>query len=164
VQAERLRKIGVGRLGAVVFDLINLADGKPLPLENHHYVGAGPLLVQDGKPVPKYEGHHWFHHPPFTHQRHPRTAIAWTKDKHEVMLVTVDGRQPDHSVGFTLPELAAFLVKQGAYMAYNMDGGGSTTMAIQGEVVNRFSDVWGGYLGDKPIERRRCDALLLFAR
>jgi len=49
-------------------------------------------------------------------------------------------------------------------MAYNMDGGGSTTMAIRGDVVNRFSDVWGGYLGDKPIERRRCDALLLFAR
>ena len=163
--AQRLRKIGVGQSVDVAFDLINLADGgKPLPFENHHYVSAGPLLVKDGKPVSQYEGHHWFHQPPFTHQRHPRTAIAWTKDNRDVMLVTVDGRQPNHSVGFTLPELADFLVKQGAHMAYNMDGGGSTTMAIGGDVVNRFSDVWGGYLGDKPIERRRCDALLLFAR
>ncbi|MBT3606306.1 MAG: phosphodiester glycosidase family protein [Candidatus Latescibacteria bacterium] len=163
-QAERLRKMHVGTSVAVAFDLMNIADGKHLPFKDHHYVSAGPLLVRGGKPVSEYEGHHWFHKSPFTHQRHPRTAIAWTENKREVMLVTVDGRQPDHSVGFTLPELADFLVKQGAHTVYNMDGGGSTTMAIGGEVVNHFSDVWGGRLGDKPIERRRCDALLLFSR
>lgn len=163
-QAEQLRNMDVGTVVDVAFDLTNLADGKPLLFENHHYVSAGPLLVREGESVPEYKGHHWFHKPPFTHKRHPRTAIAWSKDNREVMLVTVDGRQPDHSVGFTLPELTDFLVKQGAHTAYNMDGGGSTTMAIGKKVVNRFSDVWGGYLGDKPIERRRCDALLLFSR
>lgn len=163
-RAAQLRKVVVGVTADVAFDLVNLADNKPLPLENHHYVSAGPLLVREGKPVPTYEGEHWFHKPPFTHARHPRTAIGWSRDGREVMLVTVDGRQPGHSVGFTLPELAQFLADRGAYTAYNMDGGGSTAMAIGGEVVNRFSDVWGGRLGEKPIERRRCDALLLFSR
>ena len=163
-QAEKLKQMTVGSKADVVFRLVNLADDKPLSLENHHYVSAGPLLVREGKAVPSYEGQHWFHKPPFTHARHPRTAIAWSRNGREVMLVTVDGRQPGHSVGFTLPELAQFLIDRGAYTAYNMDGGGSTTMAIADAVVNRFSDVWGGYLGDKPIERRRCDALLLFPR
>ena len=163
-RAEQLRTIQVGATADVAFQLLNLADYKMLPLKNHHYVSAGPLLVREGKPVSSYEGEHWFHKPPFTHARHPRTAIAWSRNGREVMLVTVDGRQPGHSVGFTLPELAQFLIDRGAYTAYNMDGGGSTTMAIADSVVNRFSDVWGGYLGDKPIERRRCDALLLFPR
>lgn len=162
--ADQLKQIPIGSPASIALELRDLATGDLLPLANRDYISAGPVLVRNGRPVPEYKGRHWFHEPPFTHRRHPRTAIGWNRSGRVLFLITVDGRQPGHSAGFTLPELAAFLAERDIHTAYNMDGGGSTTMAIQNEVVNRFSDVWGGALGSKPIERRRCDALLLFPR
>ena len=64
-------------------------------------------------------------------------------------------------MGMTLDELSDFMAELGAHNAYNLDGGGSSTMVVEGEVVNSFSDVWPG---GRRMERRRCDALLLFPR
>jgi len=58
----------------------------------------------------------------------------------EVLIVVIDGRQPEWSAGVTLPELAEFFVSLGAEQALNLDGGGSSTMLIQNEIVNRPSD------------------------
>ena len=55
-------------------------------------------------------------------------------------LVTVDGRQPGYSVGMTNFELAQTLVRLGAVRAMALDGGGSTTMAFDGRLLNRPSD------------------------
>jgi len=71
--------------------------------------------------------------------RAPRTAIGITAD-HRLFLVTVDGRQPHHSIGMTLWELAQFMVQLGCQEAVNLDGGGSTTFVVRGRVVNRPSD------------------------
>ena len=161
---DMLKEISIGDSAGIAIEIRDLATGDLLPLADRDYISAGPVLVRNGRPVPEYKGRHWFHEPPFTHRRHPRTAIGWNRSGRVLFLITVDGRQPGHSAGFTLPELAAFLAERDVHTAYNMDGGGSTTMAIQNEVVNRFSDVWGGALGSNPIERRRCDALLLFPR
>ena len=68
----------------------------------------------------------------------PRTALGITKQGH-ILLVVVDGRQPD-SAGMTLLELALFLQELGAVNAMNLDGGGSSTMVINGKVVNKPSD------------------------
>lgn len=70
--------------------------------------------------------------------RHPRTAAGVTADG-RVLLVAVDGRQPRWSVGMSLGELARFMLRLGARWAVNLDGGGSTTVWVQGEVVNRPS-------------------------
>lgn len=72
------------------------------------------------------------------------------------MLVTVDGRQAGYSVGMSLNELAAFLLELGAADAVNLDGGGSTTMFLDGKVVNKPSD--------KEGERSVSDAILVFPR
>jgi putative cell wall-binding protein len=72
-------------------------------------------------------------------QRNPRTAIGYRPDG-TVLLVTVDGRGADGSVGMSLRELASLFVRLGASDALNLDGGGSTTMVIGGEVQNSPSD------------------------
>ena len=57
-----------------------------------------------------------------------------------MLLVTVDGRAPGWSAGMTLPEAARLMRSLGARDALNLDGGGSSTMTVAGEVVNRPSD------------------------
>lgn len=64
----------------------------------------------------------------------PRTAIAIVDDLHYLFVVS-DGRT-DRSEGLSLYELAQFLQSQGAKTAYNLDGGGSSTMWFHGKVIN----------------------------
>jgi hypothetical protein len=63
----------------------------------------------------------------------PRTAIGTNRNGRYVYLVVVDGRQPFYSEGATFVELAELLIKQGAYFAMALDGGGSSTMVIEGK-------------------------------
>jgi hypothetical protein len=97
-------------------------------------VGGSPILVKDGK--------RWFTDPGdnFTTGRHPRSLVGWTPGG-DVLLVTVDGRQPEVSVGMTLYEATDLLIGLGATEGMNLDGGGSTTFVQGGAVVNKVSDV-----------------------
>ena len=67
----------------------------------------------------------------------PRTAIGIIDDLHYVFVVS-DGRSGE-SEGLSLYELASFMEQLGVQTAYNLDGGGSSTMVFQGEVVNNPS-------------------------
>jgi exopolysaccharide biosynthesis protein len=108
--------------------------------------GGNPTLVRNGRVLSgNVDGTTPFH------RRNPRTAVGATADG-RLLFVTVDGRQPGHSVGMSLRELAELFVRLGARSAINLDGGGSTTMVIDGTVVNRVSD---------PQERRVPTALLV---
>lgn len=78
----------------------------------------------------------------FVEARHPRTLIGRDREG-DIWLVVVDGRQPGHSVGMSLPELTALSRSIGLVDALNLDGGGSSTMVVKGEVVNRPSDPTG---------------------
>lgn len=71
----------------------------------------------------------------------PRTAIAQRKDGAILMLV-IDGRQKG-SLGATLRQVQDILLDNGAYNAFNLDGGASTTMVYNGNVVNSPSDILG---------------------
>jgi len=64
----------------------------------------------------------------------PRTAIGIIDECHYVLVVS-DGRT-DESEGLSLLELASFMQDLGVTCAYNLDGGGSSTMVFQGQVVN----------------------------
>lgn len=66
--------------------------------------------------------------------KNPRSAIGYTKDNRLVM-VAVDGRE-NQSVGMTLMQLAGFMKSIGCTNAINLDGGGSTVMYVNGQVVN----------------------------
>lgn len=90
----------------------------------------------------------------FVETRHPRTALAKLKDG-RFLMITVDGRS-ESSGGIGLQDLAEYLLSLGAVDAMNLDGGGSTTMFLDGKVVNRPSDATG--------ERKVSDALLVTLR
>ncbi len=127
---------------------------RPRPAFAPEFVlGGGPRIVRSGRVAgPEDLGPP---NPGFTDARHPRTAVGVRADG-RVLLVTVDGRQPELSVGMSIPELAALLRELGAVEAINMDGGGSTTMVVRGKVVNRPSDL----TGERPVG----DALLVRPR
>lgn len=63
---------------------------------------------------------------------HPRTAIALNESSETMIIVIVDGRQPNYSEGVTIPELADIITDYGGYTALNLDGGGSSVLVIEG--------------------------------
>jgi exopolysaccharide biosynthesis protein len=65
----------------------------------------------------------------------PRTGIG-VIDANHLVFVVVDGRSEGYSEGVSLPELAAIFTGLGAVTAYNLDGGGSSTMYFDGGLVN----------------------------
>lgn len=65
----------------------------------------------------------------------PRTAIGMIGANH-FLFVAVDGRSTGYSRGMTMTELAQLLLDRGAKVGYNLDGGGSTTMVLNGNLVN----------------------------
>ncbi len=95
------------------------------------------------------EMHQWFS------LRAPRTAVGVRKDGH-ILFVTIDGRRGDVSVGATIDELRGVMRALGAVDALNLDGGGSTTLVVDGEIKNTPSD----QTGPRPV----ADAVLFFDR
>ncbi len=90
----------------------------------------GPALVEDGK-VTVSAGEEVGR----SMQSNPRTAIGEIDAGHYLLVVT-DGRT-SQSAGLSLQELAEVMQSLGAKVAYNLDGGGSSTMVFQGRVVNQ---------------------------
>lgn len=115
-----------------------------------YLVGGAGLLIWDSEPVRDYmvekltKG--------FDTTRHPRTAVG-INDQGNWIFVVVDGRQPGQSLGMTLDELTDLMLSLDCRYAINLDGGGSTTMYLNGSVVNSPSDVGG----ERPV----ADALLV---
>ena len=89
----------------------------------------------------------------FSQTRHPRTAIGYNRSKTKLFLFVVDGRQEGYSIGMSLSDLADFMIDWDVYRGLNLDGGGSTTMYVCGEVKNRPSDATG--------ERKVTNALII---
>ena len=69
----------------------------------------------------------------------PRTIVGVVDENH-LIFVVIDGRDPGYSAGMTMTEAAELMVSLGATTAYNLDGGGSSTMYYDGEVVNHPSN------------------------
>lgn len=67
-----------------------------------------------------------------TQNINPRTAVGINKNGRYLILIVVDGRQPFYSEGATFPELAQLMLDQGAHFAMSLDGGGSSTMVVEG--------------------------------
>jgi hypothetical protein len=115
-------------------------------------VSGVPLLVLNGKIKITWEQEKT--NKAFVETKHPRTAVAKLKDG-KFLMITVDGRS-ESSGGIGLEDLAKLLLELGAVDAMNLDGGGSSTMFLDGKVVNHPSD--------KEGERRVSDAILVFPR
>lgn len=102
-------------------------------------VGGGPVLVRSGGPV--FRANEAFSSSQLT-PRNPRTGVGQLADG-RILLVVTDGRRPGYSVGMTNFELAQTLVRLGAVTGSALDGGGSSTLAFDGSLLNRPSDPAG---------------------
>lgn len=71
----------------------------------------------------------------------PRTCMAQTKDG-TILFAIIDGRQP-HSIGATLYDVQQLLLEKGAVIAANLDGGSSTVLVHEGEIVNKPASPYG---------------------
>ncbi|MCY7302919.1 MAG: phosphodiester glycosidase family protein [Thermoleophilia bacterium] len=98
-------------------------------------IGGGPQIVRNGAAI--FRAGETFT-PIQLGARAPRTGLGQLADG-RIILVAVDGRQPGYSVGLTNFELAQTMVRLGAVTAMAFDGGGSTTMAFNGTLLNRPS-------------------------
>lgn len=94
-------------------------------------LAAGPIMLEDGRKADWSECSK-----SFLNTKHPRSAIYTTRDG-KVVLLTVDGRSSGNAAGMSIPELMHLIRVLGGYDALNLDGGGSTTLWIEGAgVVN----------------------------
>src|SRR5262249_3475343 len=96
-------------------------------------IGGGPVTGRDGHPG-------WTPGEDFLPQqlapRDPRTGIGQRRDG-KIVMVVADGRQPGYSVGLTNFELAQAMVRLGVYTGSALDSGGSSTIAFDGQLLNR---------------------------
>lgn len=113
-------------------------------LPNRNIMCCGPLLMTAGVHRVMVDHSH-------NTTTHPRTGVGITDDG-KVLLVTVDGRFPEKAVGMSTTLFTHLFEVFGAEYALNLDGGGSTTMWIEGYgIVNHPCDErqW-----DNPVERK----------
>ncbi len=122
-----------------------------------YVLNGGPELVRDGRQyaTPATDGMVRPNDPSFyygwVHKRNPRTIAG--VDRHgRILLATIDGRSTT-SLGLSIAESAAVAQALGMHDAINLDGGGSTTMVANNQVINRPSDA----AGERPVG----DAILI---
>lgn len=115
------------------FEIIKESEVSMSQLESENVLQVlsfGPALVEDGESVVGENDEVGK-----AMVSNPRTAIGQVSELHYIMLVS-DGRTSE-SKGFTLKELSNILIDKGCITAYNLDGGGSSTMVFNGEIINK---------------------------
>ncbi|MFN0157390.1 MAG: phosphodiester glycosidase family protein [Bacteroidota bacterium] len=118
--------------------LAMLPDSGPLK----ELVGGWPRIVRNGKNVFKQSDFPEDPRATIFSKRHPRSGVGFSSDSTTLYFITVDGRQ-QRTVGMSLSEFADLMIRLGIYQGLNLDGGGSTTLVINGRVVNSPSDPTG---------------------
>jgi exopolysaccharide biosynthesis protein len=101
--------------------------------ELEHIVGGTPILVKNGNVIEEHSSEQAL--ASFLINKHPRTAVG-IRENGEWVFVVVDGRFYKFFGGMTIKELAALMLRLGCSEALNLDGGGSSTMVLEGAVVN----------------------------
>jgi exopolysaccharide biosynthesis protein len=99
---------------------------RPAP-DDWEVIGGNVILVKDGITISH------------TNQvRHPRTVVGFDAAKTNLVILVVDGRKPGIAVGMSYDELAAEMVRLGCSEALNLDGGGSSVMAVRDVATGRM--------------------------
>ncbi|HLA08314.1 MAG TPA: phosphodiester glycosidase family protein, partial [Anaerolineales bacterium] len=112
----------VGEKPALYISRRNAFAFNDKPNKVFNAISGDRMLVLQGNPVPELNDS----------ELDPRTAIGLNKNGRYLYLVVVDGRQPFYSAGMSFADLAELLIDQGAYAAMSLDGGGSSTLVMEG--------------------------------
>ncbi len=104
-------------------------------------VGGGPVLLQDGEIKITNDEELKFTGKAIL-DKHPRTAMGYTRDGRLILLV-IEGRFPGKAEGATLTQEAQMLKELGCTEALNLDGGGSSSLLVNGKPTITPSDKEG---------------------
>jgi len=96
-----------------------MIDRAPKAVNTLQFAIAGNTLLTDGKPTRKPDN-----------KKEPRTAVGFSKDGRYLIFVVIDGRSRFSSLGANLYHTSLWLIRFGAWQGCNLDGGGSSTLAI----------------------------------
>ncbi len=114
--------------GAVTFETLTQPAA-----DDWEVIGGNTMLVQGGKIIPHK-----------SKVRHPRTVVGLDAAHTTLTLLLVDGRKPGVAVGMSYDELAAEMLRLGCTEALNLDGGGSSVMAVRADgkmkILNKPTD------------------------
>lgn len=127
---DALQKLKVGDRGAFLMNIKGSDYSITNPL---HILGVKPIILKNGLPT----SYTW-------DERHPRTSLGLSADRKKMIMCVIDGRQ-DESKGVTVSQLALIMKRAGAATAFNLDGGGSSTMYVTNAGYN------GTGLMNKPV-------------
>jgi exopolysaccharide biosynthesis protein len=139
---------GVTNDGYFFMGHFNQTDFQAIPFYN--YIFGFDWLLRDGK-ISKYAD-------PTNTFVAARSSIGWNS-KGEIMILEVDGVETSKPpMGLTLNQLALWWIKLGAVNAYNLDGGGSSTVFYEGKVTNNPH----GHENPNVIEQRMISNIVCF--
>lgn len=97
------------------------------PADAWEVVGGNTLLLKNGKAVPQTNK-----------VRHPRTVVGFNASRTKLVLLVVDGRKKGVAIGMNYDELAQEMLRLGCDEALNLDGGGSSVMAVREAGAGEF--------------------------
>lgn len=106
---------------------VSIENLKQPPADAWQVIGGNTILVKDGKPVPHTNK-----------VRHPRTVVGFNANRTKLILLVVDGRKPGTAIGMNYDELAGEMLRLGCTEALNLDGGGSSVLAIRDPDTGKF--------------------------
>jgi exopolysaccharide biosynthesis protein len=115
----------VHKNGTVTIELLTQPNA-----DDWEVVGGGPMLVQNGVVVPGNQD--------VSLSRYPRTAVGLDVTGAKLIILVVDGRKPGIAVGMNGKELADEMVSLGCAQAMNLDGGGSSVMAVRDTATGKM--------------------------
>jgi hypothetical protein len=104
---------------------VQIVSNGACPMGTVHAVAGSSLLVSQGKPVSIQPG------AADSDGLYSRTGVGIDQKGKKLWIVVIDDKQPFYSEGVTLEELADIFLRLGVYTALNLDGGGSTTLAVE---------------------------------
>lgn len=129
---DPVNMVGIDRNGVMVAGRYKPSELLKMGVQDA--VSFQPKFIVNGKGLIKNEADGW--------GIAPRTCMAQTKDGTIIFLV-IDGRQPGYSIGATLYDAQQLLLEKGAVTAANLDGGSSSVLVKDNQVVNRPSSSYG---------------------
>ncbi|ASA21428.1 phosphodiester glycosidase family protein [Paenibacillus donghaensis] len=124
--------VGLDKQGKMLAGNYSLEELSKLGVQEA--VSFQPRLIVNGKGLIKNAAEGW--------GIAPRTAMGQRADG-AILFVVIDGRQPSYSIGANLYDVQQIMLKHGAVIAANLDGGSSTVLVKDHEIVNKPSSQYG---------------------
>ncbi|MBM7565402.1 exopolysaccharide biosynthesis protein [Paenibacillus sacheonensis] len=131
-RSKSTQVVGIDGAGKMVAGRYSLDELKRMDVREA--VTFQPRIIVNGKGLIKNAADGW--------GIAPRTAMGQREDG-AILFVVIDGRQPGHSIGANLYDVQQIMLEHGAVIAANLDGGSSTVLVKDGEVLNKPSTTSG---------------------